>query len=91
MTPRNTWLRDRRGEVRWPWWLAFVLGVIALVVAIGVAIGKPIAETVCNQRAAQMEVVDGDYRLLMTTCFLTLSDGTVIPSDQYRAAEPVTR
>lgn len=87
--------RVRYSAIVWPWVLGiFLLNVVlpilaALALLIGVILVpvKLVNESACNQRASQLRVIDGDYRLLSDTCYLTLRDGRVIPADQYRAIQ----
>jgi hypothetical protein len=52
---------------------------------------KVLGESSCNERASELSVVDGDYRFVSDTCYLTLNSGIVIPADQYRAVEETVR
>lgn len=61
------------------------VAIIAALVAIIVPAVKVGEEASCNQQAAQLQhVKGGDYRFWSGTCYLTLTDGQVIPSDKYR-------
>jgi len=88
-TKKGCWVPVRWYERLIP----FVLFGACLPVFVGLILGLCVGlgEAGCNQRAAELHVVDGDYRLLSDTCYLTLSDGTVIPADQYRATQEVER
>lgn len=78
--------------------LGFVVGVVVVVIAGVLVIGGimltikvALMEPGCNQRADELGVVDGDYRILSDTCYLTLSDGRKLPADQVRGVEGLRR
>lgn len=78
--------------------LAMIVGILmilaaamAVIVLLFVGIKVAILEPGCDQRAEEMGVVDGDYRLLSDTCWLTLRDGRKLPADQVRGVEGLER
>lgn len=65
---------------------SFVLICIVVLLVVAFGIVKPIGEISCNQRAEELQV-DGDYRFMSSTCYLTLKNGQVIPANQFRSVE----
>lgn len=75
---RRTWLGD----------VLFVVAALSAVVALigGIVFVVYLAEEAgCNQKVdGNDEFVDGDYRLLSNTCFVTLTTGERVSYDRYR-------
>lgn len=63
---------------------AFVLA--AVIIASAILINKPFAEASCNQTAAQYHV-QGDYKLMTDTCWLTAKNGQVVNANNFRQFE----
>lgn len=85
----GTFWKDEFGYLKGQWVFAATILGAAFVVAAVIAIAKPLKEASCNQQAEQIGVVDGDFRWLSATCYLTLDDGSVIPADRFRAVEGI--
>lgn len=72
--------------------ILFICGISLLllltVLVVIISIAKPISELSCNQ-VAEKYSVEGDYKLLSDTCWLTNKNGTVISEDAFRSFEEV--
>lgn len=75
--------------------VGIVLGVAALLVVVILLFALPIQALImepgCNQKAQELGLPDGDYRLLSDECFLTLPSGEVVPASNYRLNQKVTK